>query len=194
MKRVCIIFTASLLFVVALAGVVHSARATVAYTLYHRAKYGSARHDVPAILRLAERAHRLYRRNYYLCILAAEQANYAGVVADGADADRMLAVARFWIARGLDLNPYKRQLCLLNARLKAEDSPGDAVEFWAQYVDWHFWDPYNHAVLVELHAGAGQYAQAMSELKWVRGTVHFADAHRKLSEAWAREMASPSTP
>lgn len=178
----------------ALGGLFQSVRATFAYRLYHAAKYAGDTRDVRRVLRLSERAHSLYPYNYYLCIHAAETAYHAALGTENSRArERLLRSASHWCDKGLQLNPHKASLQLLKSRLLVRTAPAKAAENWAAYVDRHFWEPYNHAMLVEFYALAGQFDRAMQSLQWTEGTRYHDDAARALREAWQREMAPPPT-
>jgi len=193
MKHAALAAVAVALCVTALVGTVFSVRAARAYALYYRAKFGAAREDPKAVLELAERSYRLHRWNYYLCVLAGETAYRARTEGGTFDDDGRLSAARFWCRRGLDLNPYKRALRLLEVRLAADTSGADeAVGLWERYLDWHFWDPYNHRVMAELHAEAGDYDKAIARLKWIENSPRHREAARQsINEAWRREMQPP---
>jgi len=172
------------LLAVCAAGIVHGSRAAAAQWMYERAKYGADRASLPRVLALCESAQGLYPLNYYFCLWAAEQAYYASGAA-GREAAR--AAADRWCERGIALNPYNRELQIIRVRLWQERSPGLAAAQWARYVDWQFWDPYNHALLAELYAEAGEIEQALAELEWGRRSPYCAVARGRLLEAWERE-------
>lgn len=179
-----------LLLTLSLCGVVHGTRASLAQAMYHQAKYGSANNDTERIINRCENAHGLYPYNYYFCIWTAEKAYYAGLNSDGTNARRHTAAVRAWCDRGLALNFHKSQLRLLKTRLLENESLAAAIKYWEEYVDWHFWEPYNHAVLAEMYAGAGDFDKAIRSLRWVKGSEHYDKASARLQEAWKRETNS----
>lgn len=193
-------FAALVLLLVSAAGTFHAVRAAAAAALYHRVKYGRCHSDPVAIFRVSEQSIRLYPLNYYLCIWAAETAYYTSLRADTAEAERRLKIAEYWCDKGLYLNEYKSQLCLLKARLLRRRSPAAAAAYWREYVDWHFWEPYNHAVLVDLYAQSGDYDRALRALQWVKGSPYEEQARAWLRDAWKKEregvrtMAAPAGP
>ena len=130
-------------------GVYYGAKASLAQYAYYRAKYGDARGDVDSIARLCEQAHRLYPHNYRFCAWTAASAWKARGTGDTPE---RVATADNWCAVGLAVNPLHRPLRLLRARLLQRQAPGEAAAYWARYVEWHFWEPANHAILAELHA------------------------------------------
>jgi hypothetical protein len=181
------LFAVLALLVVCAAGVVHGVRAASAQWMYERAKYGADRSSLLRILALCESAQRLYPFNYYFCLWAATQACQASDVPGQGAAH---AAADRWCARGIALNPYNRKLQIIRARRLQGRAPRQAAAQWARYVDWQFWDPYNHSLLAELYADAGEVEQALAELEWARGSPYFAAARGRLLEAWEREKQS----
>ena len=177
-----------ILLAVSSAGILHGVRAGLAHVLYFQAKYGSARDDADRVLRLAERAHGLYPCNYNLCILAADAAYAASSVRDRDESARRRALAERWCGTGLKLNFHQRQLRRLKTRLLASESLQEAVRYWEDYVEWQFWDPYNHAVLVELYGRAGDFEKARRSLNWVVGSDRYEEALGAFQEAWSREQ------
>lgn len=172
-------------------GTVFAARATWAYTAYQRAKYLMPPGQADAALRLADRTHAAFPWNYFLCMLAAETAYDKWQTAASGHGGDFRRSAAFWTEEGLRLNPYKRPLRYIQAHLLAEHAPLEAALAWERYVDWHFWDPYNHAVLVHLHALAGRYHDALRSLELIRGTREERMARRALRAAWQRERSAP---
>lgn len=180
-----------LLLILSFAGIVHGSRATAAQIIYKSVRYRDekqSRRDPEAAERRAHVAYRLYPYNYYFCIWTAENCWYYRNDETGHEVPERVSLAQKWCNRGLELNERKSQLRLLKARLIARTSPAKGAEYWKEYVDWHFWDRYNHAALVELYADAGNLESAMEELKWVKGSKHYKHASSLLQEAWKREM------
>ena len=70
----------------------------------------------------------------------------------------------------------------------------EAIETWHAYLDWAFWDSFNHAVMVELYSQGGRYEDAMDELAWVRGPKDLAYARQTIKDAWQEEMRSLQQP
>jgi len=194
--RTTLLCCGTILLIIAAIGVFGSARASLSYVIYHGAKFTPPRrHERPeAAARRCEAAHRLYPHNYYMCIWIAEKCWYARYDIDGSESADRVALAAKWCDRGLALNTRKSQLRLLKTRLLAKHSLRDAIAEWKAYVDWHFWEPHNHAVLVGLYAEAGDFAEAARSLEWVKGSKHYAEAHRKLQEAWRKEILRPAIP
>jgi hypothetical protein len=168
-------------------GVFYSACSALAYRWYHHAKYGASARDPNAIFRLCEAAHRLYPHNYYFSAWTAEQAYHGRANVTAVEAQRRLGIARYWCSIGLAENRFNSQLRLLKARLLQSESPAKAAEYWQTYVQWQFWDPYNHAVLVEFFVANGDLERAAEALKWVKGSPWYDWAAGLLREAWKQE-------
>jgi len=179
------------ILVISVTGIVYSARAAVAHLIHKSIRYEDellSRKDPERAEARARRAHSLYPYNYYLCIWIAENSWYYRYDESGKEVARRVELADRWCSMGMDLNRRKSQLRLLAARIIARESPADAAAYWKEYVDWHFWDAYNHAALVEFYAAAGDLESAGDELRWVEGTRHHKHASSQLKAAWQREM------
>jgi hypothetical protein len=170
----------------ALGYTVYGVRAGIAQALYFKAKYGSDRDRFPLIAARCESAWRLYPFNYYFAMWTAEKAYY-GREADTLDSAMVQSAAR-WCDAGLKLNPYRSSLRLLKMRLLRMQSLNQAISYWEAYVDWDFWNPYNHAVLAELYASGGRWGKAMQALQWVKGSPYYNDTRRTLNELWREQM------
>jgi hypothetical protein len=191
MKKAILTTCGVLLFAVSVAGIPYACRAACAQLLYSRAKLGSVKDDTGAVLSSCETANRLYRPNYYFCLLAAEGAFRSGVRPDKTIDVRLLERARYWCDVGLGHNPYNSELRRMKAWLLASVSPADAARYWERYVDWDFWVPVNHALLVELYAQAGEIEKAFDSLRLIKDSPYYEEARRKLSEAWKKETSLP---
>jgi len=178
---------------ISIAGIVQGSRAGIAQGLYWQAKFGSVK-DYPrdvrlgATLRRCESAYRWYPYNYWFSIWTAETVWHERCDRLGREVPERVDGAALWCDRGLALNRHKSQLRLLKARLLERDSAARAMRYWEEYVEWQFWEPYNHAVLAELRAKAGDYAGAVAALEWVGGSRHYEQAARMVNEAWNREL------
>lgn len=170
------------LVAVSVAGAIYAVRAGWSQHLYWRVKYGPERRDVDAVLRLGATAHRLYPHNYNLCMWIAEHAPSRS----GSDLAGAYGLAEEWCDRGLSLNPYPRGLRFLKMCLLHRTSVADALAYWKEYVEWQFWEPYNHAVLVDLYVATGQLDEAERSLHWVKGSPHFKNAKQLLDAARRR--------
>jgi len=181
----------ALLIALGIYGSHYAWRAARAHWLYHGAKFGRQSDDVPAILGSIERAHRLYPHNYRYCIWAAEQAFFNHGEVDEEERERLWRAAESWTDVGLALNRFSGSLHLLRARQLERHDPAKAATSWAKYVNWHFWEPYNHAVLVDLYASMGDFDRATDELAWVKDSEHYEWAAERLQNAWRKEMTLP---
>jgi len=122
-----------------------------------------------AEMRLARRLFRLSPRHYAVCIRAADTAfRTAEAQCNPELARTWREEARFWVSRGLNLNPWLMELHYLKARLAAVESPAAGVDAWKSYVDWHFWDPVNLEHLARFQEAAGQIEAALETLEWLR--------------------------
>lgn len=180
------------LLIVSICGVVHALRASVAAAVYHRVRYHAeqrSRGDPEWAGMVAERSYRFYPYNYYLCAWIAENFWYYRFNKSGEELSSRVTSAEIWCNRGLEQNSWKSQLRLLKVRLVARESPSAALESWKEYMDWDYWNRYNHAVLVELYARAGDFSNAMEALERVKGTKHHNYARRELHAAWQKEFS-----
>lgn len=189
MKKVVIILSL-LLIAGSVLGMVHGTRAALSLVNYYQTKYRDqdSGEDPIWIARRADDAFTCYEYNYYYCIYAAEKCYYQRLDERGVEIPERIEESVYWCDKGLSLNPYKSQLRRLKVRFLRRESVQEAVEYWEDFVEWSFWDPYHHAVLVELYAEAGDFGKAMDSLTWVAGTTFYDDAKKKVDEAWQREM------
>ncbi len=190
MRRLGIVVAGLALAVIGVAGVVHGVRAELAQLLYFQCKYGPWKADPDRAFVAAERAHGFYPYNDLLCILTAETAWYTRVdEAGGERVDRLDTAAR-WCAAGQALNPWSSQLRMLDMRLTERHSLREAVRKWEAFVDWQYWEPYNHVVMVELYGKAGRYREALERLALLESRPPFyQDAQRALNDAWRAEIS-----
>ena len=172
----------------------HSLRTCIAQAGYMRLKYGEAVDDAnrAAVQHRARHLIALYPWNFYLCEWTGEQAFRGAYSEPGASASGdWIKHAEWWCRRGLALNPYKRKTRLLKARLLERSDPAAAAAYWAEYTDWHYWDPYNHAVQAEFCAQAGDLEGAERSLDLARGSPAAERAADALRRAWLREIQPP---
>ena len=192
MRIVFSIVAGVLILAVSACGIVHGMRSSVAQGLYRQAKFGSARDNPRGVFRRCERAQALYPYNYNFCILAAEMAY--GRARGMVTGSELREISERWCDEGLKLNRYRRKLRVLKAKHLAVRSPEEAVTYWEEYVDWHFWDPYNHALLANIYASAGYFGKALESLEWVKGSEHHEKAAASVRSAWRRESISRRLP
>jgi hypothetical protein len=179
---------ACLLLSVSVWGIAQGTRAGLSQVLYASAKYGAAcRRDSAAALRRCEQAYQFYPHSYFLCEFAAERA-----YADRAAGDTSwTGIVERWCDRGLAANPHARRIRELAARALSVESPQAAVEYWQRYVDWDFWRPDCHAVMLELRLKAGDFSGAMESLRWLEGSPYHDWGRRRIRRAWTLEGKPP---
>jgi hypothetical protein len=174
-------------------GLVYSLRAHSAQWTYHDLKFsGVAIHFEEADGR-ARDAQALYPFNYRLCDWMASQAwdRY-----DSASKTRSTALSDVgdWTGNAIALNPYPRSICEIRRKYLEETSLTEAIRYWSEFVEWSFWDPYNHAVLLELHVRTRNLDGALSEMKWVRNSPYAPRAVEFIQGLLEREFTVPSSP
>ncbi len=167
----------------------HGVRASIASQRYYAAKYGSTKDDVRAVLKLCEEAQSYYHWNYHACLLATERAyEAAGLSTNEQERAWLREQEQVWCDRGLAVNHMKSQLRLLKAWALARQSPIEGARYWEEYVDWDYWDTYNHRVLVELYARAGELERADECLDVIVGLPQYQEAEDALRAAWERRQ------
>lgn len=192
MKKTVLIMTGVFLVFFSLFGAIYASRVAVAQWVYFKFRYGSeSKAPLDDITAKCLDAFAMYPHNYYFSIVVAERNYYERADAEGPGEDARLAKSELWCDRGLAQNFHKSQLRLLKTRILARHSIDEAILFWRDYVEWQFWEPYNHAVLAEMYLERGDFAEASKSLQWVKGTVHYPESVRKFNEAWEREMKLP---
>lgn len=184
LKDILLRVSGAVVALVAALALLHSVRAARAQGLYAAIRF---KPDA-ALFARAEKAYRLYPRDFRLCAHAAVE-GYARLYAASEPADRIKwhAEAMKWGERGLRLNPYMRKLNLVKTRLLESTSPARALEFWRVYVEWHYWNRYNHSVLAELCAVNGRFEDALGELDMARGGPGYKHARKRVMELWRGE-------
>lgn len=184
--------TGPLLLFLSVFGIWYAARAAAGAWLYRYAKYGSPAPSADALMDVCRKAHVWYPWNYYGSIVAAERA-FRQSEAEPTNAVHWLRQSQWWCSRGLVQNPYNSQLRRLHTRFLWPESPAAATAYWAAHTDWHFWEPYNHAVLAELYAQGGDFERADSELNLIRSFVDYGPAKERVDrerQAWTDVMRS----
>lgn len=156
-----------LVLALALYGIRHGVRASVAAQLAREARYGSASTHVEYVLDQCQRAFKLYPWNYYFSIHAAELAYYTAEQVTGELRTGRLRQSALWCERGLMQNPYRSQLRRLRTRFLWEKSPAEAIAYWEAHTRWQYWEPYNHETLAGLYAKYGEFEKAERELKLI---------------------------
>jgi hypothetical protein len=172
-------------------GSVYSFRTAMAQGIYHDLKFGTDTVDFDGISDDARVAQHLYPVNYRLCSWVAQQA-WDQYAATGESHKMQLNEALEWSARAVELNPYPRDIRESRRKSLEETNLAEAITDWSAFVDWNFWDPYNHAVLLELFVKANNLEGAFSELKWVRGTPYAVRSIDLLRALMEKEFTAPS--
>ena len=178
-----------LLLAIALVGLAHSIRGAVAGWICYASEFAAKRPPPEVRLDSCRRAYNWYPWNYYFSIRAAELAYRQYEVAPTNAVDAWLGKAKWWCERGLAQNRYKSQLIRLQTRLLWPESPAAALAGWEAYTDWHYWSPYNHAVLAEYYAKAGDFEKADRQLDLIKAFPDHADAAKAVAaerQTWNR--------
>jgi hypothetical protein len=171
---------------------VYSVRATRAFATYHRVRWRPGDLTPADLLRRCDEAYPLYRHNYRLSLTATDTAFTAGEAeADFDRADMLLQAAEDWCDRGLEENGLHMELRSIKARLIAYGSRKEAVAYWDRYLDWHFWDPMNHALMVDLSVDAGDLARAEAALQWLKGSRYYVPALKRIEAARKAQALPP---
>ncbi len=181
MNRKALLYAGVLLLAVSLLGLIQSARAGVAQQLYRVSKFSNTAEPLGRTLKNCYTAHTLYPYNYYYSIFAAKKAYGRWLSSKN---EKHYGISEYWCKEAYAANPYNREVRELTTRLLAKKSPDLAVESWKIYLDWDFWNPYNHAVMAEMHAKAGNFSLAVASLEWIRGTKYYEPARSKVMEEW----------
>lgn len=169
-------------------GVMHSVKACFSAWDYYRAHYVSGAAGPDDILRMCERAYRRYPANHWLCLWAADVAFHDRGAGPGKHWESRLDETEIWTVRGLRLNPYDARLRQMKARLMVRRSPAEAAAYWREYLDWSFWSPEHHLVMLELSLAANDFAGAMEAMRWLKGSPLADEGRAQIRDAWAWEM------
>ena len=169
-------------------GLLHAARAAASAWDYYRAHYAAGAATPDEVLRICERAYRQYPANHWLCLWATDVAFHDRDSGSKEHWLRCLDDAERWTGRGLRQNGYDARLREMKARLMVRRRPEEAAAYWRAYLDWAFWSPQNHFVMIELCLAAHDYAGAMESLRCVSGFPMAAEGRALVREAWAQEI------
>ena len=185
----CLKVTAGVFLIVLSAfGIQHAVRASLSAWGYYRAHYAAGAAGPDEVLRICERAYRQYPANHWLCLWAADIAFNDRDAGPEKHWLSRLDEAELWTRRGLLRNKYDARLRQMNARLMVRRSPAEAVACWREYLDWSFWYPEHHLVMLELCLAANDFEGAMESLRWLKGTPKAAEGSAKIRAAWSWEM------
>ena len=178
-----------LLVLVGLAGVWHVTQSERVACLYREARYGNAAGDLERIRVLAERAYAISPVHYLFWTWVCERARDARPVAPGEEREEQTAVMACWCERGLAANPWSPALRVIHAGLLCERDPRAAIRWWESCVAWQYWEPYNHALLAELYARAGEFTRAFDILWRIRGQPYAREGVSIVQAMMAAESA-----
>ena len=187
MNRWVTSFFGILLTMAALVCLLHTTRMVIASTYYHQAKYGSSKEDVEYVLEKCRSAAALCGYHYLFFRLAADKAFALASKGDSADREYYFDQARFWCERSLALSSHQTLVNWIKARLLWRESPAQAIKHWENHVAWHFWDPFNHAMLACMYAQADDVPRAEKEVEWVKGSPYYDNTVRIIMDARSRQ-------
>ena len=189
-----LLFVVGIVFVLAgLFGIGYSIKATKAQVIYAKSRYSKSSKNLSPELVYSNYvyASNLYPYNFYFSAYAGEFFFYNLASYKGQKALGKLAIIRDIASDGIKINPYNSQLIYLHMRMLETESPKVALEYWQKFVNWYFWNDYNHSVLAELYAKTGMYEKAMNELKYLESNPKLFDHTKHLiDDAWLLEMKS----
>ena len=176
----------AILFLVSIAGILQATRAGVAQIIYYHSRYISPDSGSETIVKQCETAHSFYPYNYYFCIWAGENAYHNRGKGNTARSRELLVAAKNWAGIGHDLNPYNSELAVLMTDVLSGTSIDDAISLWESYLDWNFWEPFNHFVMIDLYIKAGRLEEAEEALYWLQDTKYFTDLAKRLESEFRK--------
>lgn len=177
------------LFVGSIALCIYAISAAVGNASYAWAKFGPPRKHLAQSLRLCDRAWRFYPRNYFTCSYAAEATFHASAVHATEKAENLKRSKR-WTQRGMRLNRYSRPLNLRWVSHLAREELARAIEHMQGYLEINFWHPYNHVVMAELYALAGEFDRAHQSMYWAAKSEYARSGWRRVNRAQQRYFDS----
>lgn len=177
-----------LLIAVGCIGSLHASRAAISAWDYYRAHYAAGAAEPEAVLRICERAYRNYPSNHWLCLWAADVAFQDRDSGSEEHWRRCLDETELWAMRGLRCNPYDARLRQMKARLMVRRGPSEAAAYWRSYLDWSFWSPEHHFVMLQLCLAANDFEGALESLQWLKDSPKAAEGRDLVREAWAWEI------
>ena len=194
MKKKLLIFFGIILVFLGLFGVNYSINASRAQALYAQSRYSQQATELSPenIYSNYLHAKKLYPWNFYFSAYTGETFFYSLSKYKGDDIVQHNEFIKDIASHGLKTNPYNTQLIYLNMRMLQLESPKLALEYWLLFVDWCFWNGYNHSVLAELYAKSGMYENALNELKYLEKSPKLLDHTKHLvDDAWLQEIKQP---
>jgi len=193
MKKKLLFVFGIVLLLFGLLGARYSINATRAQVMYAKSRYaqGSKSLTPESVYSNYVYAANLYPYNFYFSAYAGENFFYNISNYNSREAAENLEIIKEIAADGIEINPYNSQLIYLHMRMLETESPKAALDYWQKFVDWYFWNDYNHSVLAELYAKSGMYEKAMNELKYLEKNPKLLDHTKHLiDDAWLFEMKS----
>ena len=193
MKKKLLLVFGIVLVLVGLLGVNYSINATKAQVMYAKSRYtqGSKSLSPELVYSNYVSVANLYPYNFYFSAYAGEKLFYNISNSNSQEAAEKLEIIKDIASNGIKINPYNSQLVYLHMRMLEKESPKAALDYWQKFVDWYFWNDYNHSVLAELYAKSGMYEKAMNELKYLEKNPKLLDHTKHLiDDAWLFEMKS----
>jgi hypothetical protein len=175
---------------------VYAIRAGHAQVIYYQAKNGKTLPVISnggnkSIFSQCQKAQLLYPHNYRLFLWSAEEVFNRSIEVAGDEQKEYRKVAGILCDRGLDLNCYLMPLPLIKTQLLSLKSIKEGIGYWEKYVEWDYWNSYNHAVLAGLYAADGKFGKAMQSLQFIKGTEDFAAADKIVQDYWKADSAMP---
>ena len=176
--------------------IVYSVRVGAAQAIYFKTKNNQL---VPSdfqpenndIFLQCQKAQKLYPYNHLLLSWGAEEAFARSEKSEGAEKIYYIKLAEALCDRGLALNRYLMPLPFIKTQLLCMRSIKDATIYWEEYVEWDYWNSYNHAVLSSLYAADGRFVEAMSSLQLIKGSEDYAEADKMVQKYWKADAAKP---
>jgi hypothetical protein len=193
MKKKLLLFVGIVFVLIGLFGIRHSINATKAQVIYAKSRYakGSKKLSPEEVYSNYIYAVNLYPYNFYFAAYAGEKIFYNLHNYKGQELEEKTEIVKDIAGDGIKINSYNSQLIYLHMRMLEKDSPWAALACWKKFVDWYFWNDYNHSVLAELYAKSGMYEKAMNELKYLEKNPKLLDHTKRLiDDAWLSEMKS----
>lgn len=171
----------------------YSIKATKAQVMYAKSRYSQSGKSLSPDLVYSNYvyASNLYPYNFYFSAYAGEKFFYNISNYKSQEAAEKLKIVKNIASYGAEINPYNSQLIYLHMRMLETESPKVALDYWQKFVDWYFWNDYNHSVLAELYAKSGMYEKAMNELRYLEKNPKLLDHTKHLiDDAWLLEVKS----
>lgn len=190
MKKVFLLIIGVILIAAGIYGVIYSVKATKAQVLYTLSRYSDKADSMSPeeIYSNYKAAMKLYPYNFYFSAYAGEKFFYNFSNYSEDELKDIVENVKSIAEDGIKINPYNSQLVYLHMRMLERTSVAKALEYWKKYVDWVFWNDYNHSVLAELYAKNGMYDKAFDQLKFLERSKYLEHTRHVIDDAWILEM------